>query len=72
MQHFMKNLPEPFVGLLFMIFSIIIILDAMGIIYATALVIIGAFIALWYGFILIQGPKKVRHVLENMHIGKKH
>jgi len=66
MHNFMKNLPEPVLGLIIMLLGGIILLDAFGVIYAPVLVIIGAGIAVWYGFVLMQGPKKVLRMLENV------
>jgi hypothetical protein len=71
MQAFMKDLPEPFFGLVCIAFGLIILLDAVGAIHANLLVIVGALIALWYGFVLVQGPKKIRRLLERVHINNK-
>jgi hypothetical protein len=71
MQNFTKNLPEPVIGLLYVFLSIVILLDAMGAIHATLLVIPAAFLGLWYGFILLQGPQTVRNLLERVQINGK-
>lgn len=69
MSHIFRNIPESYVGLICIAFSLIIILDIMGVIYATFLIVLGALALFWYGFVMIQGPKKIRSMLDNIHIG---
>jgi hypothetical protein len=71
MKNFTSNLPEPFLGLIYILFSIVILLDAIGAIHATLLVVVGACLGWWYGFLLIQGPKKIRNLLGRIQINNK-
>lgn len=66
MTNIFNRIPEPFAGMLYMLFGTITLLDALGAINASLLVIIGSFFFLSYGFILVQGPSRFKKILKRL------
>ncbi len=66
MTNSLHTVPDHMVGLILLGLGIFVFLDSWGIIQAGILIQIGALVAIWYGFILLRGPKKLKMLLERV------
>lgn len=71
MAHFLHQIPDSVAGIILMAFGGLVLLDAFGAIQAGLLIIIGALLAFWYGFTLVQGPRMLAHLLSKMQPPRK-
>jgi len=71
MSNILKTMPDYIVGLILLGFGSFVLLDSWGVIQAGLLVQIGAVVAIWYGFMLVHGPKHLKSFLEKIQLQRK-
>ena len=64
MSNVLQTIPDNIMGFVLLGFGLFIFLDTWGVIQAGFLIQIGAVIAMWYGFTLLHGPRRMRALLE--------
>lgn len=71
MSNALQTIPDNIVGLVLLGFGGFVLLDSWGVIQAGFLIQIGALIAIWYGFMLLHGPKRLKAFLERMQAPRR-
>jgi hypothetical protein len=66
MSNVLQNMPDHIVGFGMLGFGAFVLLESWGIIQAGLLIQIGACVAIWYGFMLLHGPKHLKAFLERL------
>lgn len=66
MSNVLQTIPDNVVGIILLTFGSFVLLDSWGFIQAGFLIQIGALIAIWYGFMVLNGPKRLKSFLERM------
>lgn len=64
MSNMLQSMPDHIVGLIILCFGGLILLDSWGVIQLGILIQIAALFAMWYGFMLLNGPKRLKALLE--------
>lgn len=71
MTNVLQSMPDHIAGLLLLGFGGFVFLDSWGVIQAGFLIQIAALVAMWYGFVLLHGPKRLRNLLDKMQMHRK-
>lgn len=71
MSNPLQTMPDNVIGLILLVFGGVVLLDSWGVIHAGILIQIGAVIALWYGFMLVHGPRRLRALLERFQTPRR-
>jgi|GEM_PF-5675208 len=71
MSNILQTMPDYVIGLILLIFGGLVLLDTWGFIQAGFLIQIGALVAIWYGFMLLNGPKRLKMLLEKVQLPRK-
>ena len=71
MSNMLQTIPDHIMGFILLGFGFFIFLDTWGVIQAGFLIQIGALIAMWYGFMLLNGPKRIKALLEKLQSSRK-
>ena len=64
MSNVLQSMPDYIVGLGLLGFGGFVLLDSWGVIQAGILIQIAACIAMGYGFVILNGPKRLKALLE--------
>jgi hypothetical protein len=62
-----SHIPDNIAGVTLMLFGSLVLLNFVGAIQAGLIICIGAVAAFWYGFTLVQGPQKLKRIMESLH-----
>ena len=71
MSNALQTMPDHIVGFILLGFGAFVFLDSWGVIHAGLLVQIGALVAMWYGFILLHGPRRLKAFLEKIQTSRR-
>ncbi len=71
MSNALQTVPDHIVGLILLGFGGFVLLDSWNVIQAGFLIQIGAVIAMWYGFVLLHGPRRLKMLLERVQTPRR-
>lgn len=66
MKSLFSNLPQSLIGAIYLACGAIILLDVVGAIRSGLLGAVGAGLLIWQGFLLLDGPKHVKKVIDHL------
>ena len=71
MSNILQSMPDHIVGLIMLGSGGLVLLDSWGVIQVGFIIQIIAVVAMWYGFVMLQGPKRLKSFLERVQTPRR-